>query len=363
VVPIATAADAANVTVADLTGLNEAGVPPNGAPRGLAALEAVDEVSIVAIPDVMIEREPPALHTTPPKRCDRFEDPPEPGTTEASPEVPVPHFTDEERRALQLAMVAHCERRKDRVAILDAPRRFGEPRVPALDVASWCDDLRSSYAALYFPWIVVADPLRGPGGVRAIPPSGHVAGIYARVDRRTGVHKPPANEVVERAVDLSRIVTESEHAALNDRAVNVLRAYPGRGIRVMGERTLFRDGEEWRYVNVRRLLAMIEEAIDEGTQWIVFEPNGRETWREADRVVRSFLDDLWRRGMLDGARAEDAYSVVCDPTTNVPAEVEAGRLLCRIGVQPPWPAEFVTVTIDKHQSSTAIQELVGRHDA
>ncbi len=169
------------------------------------------------------------------------------------------------------------------------------------------------------------------------------------------MHKPPANEELFYAQDVSTQIEDLLHGDLNDRSVNVIRAYRGRGLRLAGARTLSSD-PDWRYVNVRRLLIMIEEAIDQQTQWLVFEPSNPDVWREVDRVVRSFLDGLWHRGMLDGPTAADAYSVTCDTTTNPPDQAEVGRLICRIGVQPPWPAEFVVVRIGKTESGTQIIE-------
>ena len=157
-------------------------------------------------------------------------------------------------------------------------------------------------------------------------------------------------------------VDDIRHGVLNERGINVIRSFNGRGIRVAGARTLSSD-IEWRYVNVRRLMTMIEEAIDESTQWTVFEPNNRDLWRDIDRVVRGFLDALWRRGMLDGATAEEAYFVRCDETTNPPEETDAGRVICLVGVQPPWPAEFVVVRIGKTQGATEIFELTGGRNA
>jgi phage tail sheath protein FI len=267
------------------------------------------------------------------------------------PEQP-PAFNSEQIRALQEQLIGQCERLKDRMAILDIPR-FNDQEMTPAEVPNWRNQFSTKYASLYYPWLMVPDPLRLGGLLRPIPPSGHVAGMYARVDQRVGVHKPPANEVLEGTRDVSTAVDDVDHGGLNEQGVNVIRSYSGRGVRVAGARTLSQDSE-WRFVNVRRLLIMIAEAIDEGTQWTVFEPNNPDLWREVDRVVRSFLDGLWRRGTLDGATAEEAYLVRCDETTN-PAEVtERGQMICLMGVQPPWPAEFVIVRIGKTENGTEI---------
>ncbi len=197
-----------------------------------------------------------------------------------------------------------------------------------------------------------------PGSVRIIPPSGHIAGLYARTDTQFGVHKPPANEALEAVKDLVDAVDEIDHGRLNENEINVIRTYPGRGIRVAGARTLSKD-PEWRYVNVRRLMIMIEEGIDEQTQWTLFEPNNQALWHDLERTVRSFLTGLWEREMLDGATVEDAFFVRCDETTNTPEEIRQGRLICLVGVQPPWPAEFVVVRIGKTEGGTEILETKG----
>ena len=331
--------------------------PPNR-PWGLAALAPIDEVSILAMPDIM----PKPMVEQPIKkprlpRCDALHAEPTPPSTPDEPLEFPPQFSTQEIAALQVSLIQHCESLKDRVAILDSLNGFTTERV-----ITWRRDFSSKYAALYHPWLLAPDPLELEGLLRAVPPSGHVAGIYARGDQRVGVHKPPANEIVEDVNDVQTQIDDVVHGLLNDQAVNVIRPYNGRGIRVAGARTLSSE-IEWRYVNVRRLMTMIEEAIDEATQWTVFEPNNRALWRDIDRVARSFLDTIWRRGMLDGATAEEAYFVRCDETTNPPEETEAGRAICLIGVQPPWPAEFVVVRIGKTQGRTEITELNGGRNA
>ena len=338
-------------------GLNLAHLSGHGAPVdktwGLATLETVDEVSVLAIPDSMATWFK-QVRRAPRMRCDVVEAEPPLATVPALILEQPPAFNEGQIRAIQAQLIGQCERLKDRMAILDIPR-FNNQEMTQAAVHAWRNEFSTKYAALYYPWLMVPDPLRLDGLLRPIPPSGHVAGVYARVDQRVGVHKPPANEVLEGTRDVSTAVDDVDHGDLNEQGVNVIRSYSGRGVRVAGARTLSRDSE-WRFVNVRRLLIMIEEAIDEGTQWTVFEPNNPDLWREVDRVARSFLDGLWRRRMLDGATAEEAYLVRCDETTN-PADVtERGQMICLIGVQPPWPAEFVIVRIGKTENGTEILE-------
>jgi hypothetical protein len=333
---------------------------------GLATLEAVPEVNLVAMPDIMPQPLVTTTYRAPPVPCRPHRSPP----ARLGPPLPgefPPRFTTDEVAALQNALVRHCELLRDRMALLDAP-----PRDPSLgpdpvqdpdEVTTWRREtlFASKYAALYYPWLLVPDALGQPGDLRAVPPCGHVAGIFARVEREVGVHKPPANESVERVEDLTVAVDNLAHGVLNDGGINVIRALPARGIRVAGARTLSdpADDPSWRFVNVRRLVLMIERWIDTNSQWIPFEPNNQALWVETDRVVRRFLDSLWRQGMLDGARAEQAYYVRCDGTTNPDAETAAGRMICEVGLQPPWPAEFVVVRIGRTEGGTQVLETNG----
>jgi hypothetical protein len=260
--------------------------------------------------------------------------PPEPDPPEFPPPLDV--------QAGQIELIAQCERTRDRFAVLDPPREAADP-----DTAiSWRDGLTpSTYAAAYFPWVLAPDPLRLSGLLlRPVPPSGHIAGVYARVDWEVGVHRAPANEALQLAADVGFRADDRIHGDANDANLNVIRPYGGRGILIAGARTLAGHAP-WRFVNVRRLVAMIEEAVDEDLAWAVFEPNDANLWAEVDRAVRGFLDDLWRAGMLDGATATEAFDVRCDAETNPPDQVDLGRLTCLIGLSPPPPAEFVVVRV------------------
>jgi hypothetical protein len=323
---------------------------PGDAVWGLAALEGVAEVAIVAMPDLM---PPPAItprYQLPRVRCDPPEPPP-PAPQPSAPDHP-PAFEEAEVRELQRQLIGHCERLKDRIAVLD-PRP--EDRNPQA-VVDWRRPLDSSYAALYYPWLRVPDPLRLDGTLRTIPPSGHIAGLYARVENSSGPHQPPANERLENVRDLTVAVDDVLHGYLNDHDVNLIRAYPGRGLRPMGARTLSSD-PQWRYVNVRRLLLALERTLRRDTQWLVFESNDAALQAEVERVLRGLLDTMWLRGMLDGGTADEAYQVVCDRTTNPPSETEVGRLLAVIGIRPPYPAEFVVVRVGR--TDQGIQFLEG----
>ncbi|MEW1720629.1 phage tail sheath subtilisin-like domain-containing protein [Streptomyces sp. NPDC093109] len=272
---------------------------------GFGGLEAVDEISMVAVPDLMAAYQRGAIDL-------------------------------EAVKAVQLGLIAHCELMGDRLAIIDPP-----PGLNARQVRVWRQETSnydSKYAALYYPWIKVFDPAGGQ--TRLIPPSGHIAGIWARNDSERGVHKAPANEVVRGAVDLEMQITRGEQDLLNPIGVNCIRTFPGRGIRVWGARTLSSD-PAWRYLNVRRYFNYLEESILNGTQWVVFEPNDQALWARIRRNISAFLVTEWRSGALFGATPEDAYYVKCDAETNPTESVDLGRVICQIGVSPVKPAEFV----------------------
>jgi phage tail sheath protein FI len=239
-------------------------------------------------------------------------------------------------RDLQGKMIAHCENAGDRMAILDCP-----PGLLPQEIYEWRMNTAgydSKMAALYYPWIEVMDPLtRRP---ITIPPSGHIAGVWSRVDEQRGVHKAPANEVIMGANGLAFQVTHGEQGSLNKNGINCIRAFPGRGIRIWGARTLSSD-PEWRYINVRRLFNFVSESIMTGTQWSVFEPNDPFLWTSLSISVSNFLKNVWRSGALFGATPGEAFYVKCDSETNPPEVIDAGQVICEIGIAPVKPAEFV----------------------
>jgi phage tail sheath protein FI len=239
-------------------------------------------------------------------------------------------------RDLQGKMIAHAELMGDRMAILDTP-----DGLIAQDVLDWRMNTAgydSKMAALYWPWIEVMDPITGRP-IR-VPPSGHVAGVWARTDETRGVHKAPANEVIRGANGLAFQITHAEQGELNRNGINCIRAFPGRGIRIWGARTMSSD-PEWRYINVRRLFNFVAESIMLGTQWSVFEPNDARLWASLSTNVSSFLSRVYRSGALFGASQAEAYYVKCDGEINSPETIEAGQVICEIGISPVKPAEFV----------------------
>ncbi len=233
-------------------------------------------------------------------------------------------------------VISHCERMRYRVAILDSQNDAG-----LADVRAMRGQLDSKHAALYYPWVTIVDPVTQ--SEIQLPPSGFVAGIYARNDIERGVHKSPANEVVRGAIRFERLLNKAQQDVLNPEGINALRFFRGRGYRVWGARTISSD-PEWKYICVRRYFAFLERSIDLGTQWAVFEPNGEELWGRVKRTVQDFLFNEWKSGHLLGAR-EEAYFVRCDRSTMTQNDLDNGRLVCLIGVAPLRPAEFVIFRI------------------
>ena len=274
-----------------------------GARTGLKCFEEIDEISIVSAP----------------------------GVTSA---------------AVQDALLTHCENRKDRFAILDSPEvvQGGVDKLPR--------PRDSKYGGYYFPWIQVYDPERGNV---YIPPSGHVAGVYARTDNERGVHKAPANEIVRGALGLRYQVSRGEQDILNPRGINCIRLMQGNGIRIWGARTLSSD-PSWRYINVRRLFIMVETSIERATQWVVFEPNDFRLWKRVVRTIASFLTLVWRQGALMGETPEKAFFVKCDEETNPPEVIDVGQLIVEVGLAPVKPAEFVIFRIGQMPAGGGVQE-------
>jgi phage tail sheath protein FI len=253
--------------------------------------------------------------------------------------------------AVHAALLAHCEQMEDRVAVLDSALDITDDNLVISSDASgiWRPSSPKGYGAFYFPWIEVADPLGGVGDRVAVPPSGHVAGIYARSDAQRGVHKAPANEVVLGALGTRYPVSKARQAALNPGGVNCIRDFGGT-IKVYGARSLASDPQgdpEWTYINVRRLVNYLRESIDEGTQWVVFEPNAPELWSRIRRNVGAFLTTVWASGALVGATPEQAFYVRCDETTNPPEVRDLGRVVAEIGVAVVRPAEYVVFRLSQ----------------
>jgi hypothetical protein len=213
------------------------------------------------------------------------------------------------------------------------------------------------YTALYYPWIVMIDPVSGKKVTQ--PPSGHIAGVWARVDATRGVHKAPANEPIQGAIDLVRRVSRGEQEVLNPAGVNCIRYFPGEGIRVWGARTKAPEASEYRYINVRRLTNMIKESVADGTRWVVFEPNDHTLWKSIRRDIGAFLTNVWRDGALLGTTPQQAFFVKCDEETNPPEVRDAGQVVTLIGIAPVKPAEFVIFKLMQSADNTSETESGG----
>jgi phage tail sheath protein FI len=301
--------DGSAIALGDYTGRTLPALPDGTVNRtGLEGFREIDEISLVCAPD---------HHSVP---------------------------------TLNAALVTHCTQMADRFAVLHSN--------PATDTLNTIGNLRppqdTTFAAFYFPWIKIFDPRSNQDYL--IPPSGHVAGIYAKTDVERGVHKAPANEVVQGATGLQFQITKIEQDLLNPRGVNCLRVFPGRGLRVWGARTSSTN-TLWKYINVRRLFLFLEESIDEGTQWVVFEPNNEKLWARVKQTIEQFLRTVWRNGALMGLTEAEAFFVKCDRTTMTQDDIDNGRLICIIGVAPVKPAEFVIFRITQFSGGSEVAEL------
>ena len=280
--------DSDEVSLSDYEGTDQPGMR-----TGLAGLKQHDDISLVCVPD----------------------------------ENDITGLTD--------AVVAHCENKGDRFAILQAPQVAGA-------VSDMETPVDSSYAGYYYPWIEVSDP--HTNRQKLVPPGGHVAGIIARSDATHGVHAAPANEPVRGAVSLQHEITKDEQDLLNPKGINCLRSFQGRGIQLWGARTTSSD-PSWKYINVRRLFLYVEQSIEEGTEWAVFESNDKDLWARVRQSVENFLTTVWRDGGLQGTTPDEAFYVKCGEETMTQDDIDNGRLIVEIGISPVKPAEFVVFRI------------------
>lgn len=303
-----------------LTGGNDGQVPDAGAylgriatkdesGTGLSSLELVDEISIVAAPGATADYA----------------------------------NNSDTANAIIAGLVAHAERMRFRIAVIDCGDNQSLPEVRATRAL-----IDSTYAAFYYPWVRILDPITQ--AEITLPPSGFVAGIYARVDNARGVSKAPANEELRGAMDLEFVLSSAQQEILNREGVNCFRFFPGRGFRLWGVRLASSD-PEFKYVNLRRYFAYLEHSIDKGTQWAVFEPNGEILWANVRRTIEDFLLLEWRSGAILGDQPEEAFFVKCDRSTMTQNDLDNGRLVCLIGVAPARPAEFVIFRIGQWTAS------------
>lgn len=309
---------------------------------GVRALAEVDDINMICVPDLM------AGLFSPTDREQTLDD------LNLSPEK------IKSIRGAQEAVVALCEGMGDRMAILDPiPGLTPQGVLDYVKTAPWT--CAKGQAAIYYPWIKVADPTRkGPNGEKYTmfcPPSGHVAGVWCRVVDRLGVHKAPANEGVMGAIELEWEVSHKEQGPLNLNGINCIRQFPFEGIKIWGARTLATVGNpSWKYVNVRRLFNFLEKSIARGMRWAVFEPNDDDLWARVRRNISAFLFVQWKEGKLFGKVPEEAFYVKCDRETNPREMIDQGRLYVEVGVNPVKPAEFVIIRMGQWDGGSETAE-------
>jgi hypothetical protein len=288
---------------------------------GLGSLEPNDEIDLIAIPDLFF-----ALN---------FKD--HKGFKKRERDVMVVHR----------AMIDHCERMGDRFAILDLPESLSVEAVQ-----EWRLQFDTSYAAIYYPWLVIIDRSKR----RSVPPCGYIAGLYARCDREEGIHRIAANVAIEGVVDTSKVLREDHIAELNHKSINCIRSFPVRGTRPWGGRTLASD-INWRFINVRRTFNAVRRAIYQSTQWVVFEPNNAGLRGRLKSSVEDFLRRLWSAGYFKGTNQEEAFFVVCDDSNNSLENIESGLLSVDIGLAPIRPAEFINLRLEHTVEDRRIGDL------
>lgn len=339
--------------VADATLADFAGAATDR--RGLRLLEEIDEVAIVAVPDAVLTIAPPLVGRTvaptpcaPPRAVVEPPPPPDPTGT------PTP-LGDDDRLTLQTMMIEQCERLNYRVALIDPPAGLQPVEMSLWPAAQGLVNTSAKFAALYYPWLGVPDPLGLPGACRLIPPSGHVAGTYAQTDLTVGVQHPPANLALAAIADVAQPISAAQSGLLNSRSVNAIRALPGRGIRVWGVRSMSSD-PAWRFIHCRRLVSAIEETCQRSSRWAVFETHNAALRYSLSHALTVLLEGIWAAGGLLGNKPAEGFYVRCDATNNPPAVVDAGQLVCEIGVSVAAPMEFIVFEIRQDVVGASVAE-------
>jgi phage tail sheath protein FI len=295
------------------------------------------------VPDLCIENPPPDPDPVPPQ----------------IPDMP-PLFGKSELFRIQSEMILQCELKRDRFALLDPPFEASQGDLAGIrEVAEWRARFDTMFSSLHFPWVKVLDPLREvTGTTRLIPPSGHVAGCIAKTDLEIGVHKAPANVELNWALDSGIELNEEQHGLLNSAGVNAIRNLGSRGYRVQGARTMSSD-ICWRYINVRRLMSMIEKALEVALQWAVFEPNDILTRARATMSITFFLVGLHESGALAGATPDESFYVKCDLENNPASSRDLGQLIVEVGIAPSKPFEFIVVRVGRVREAFEVTEATG----
>ncbi len=322
--------------------------------RALDALGLIDEVAILCCPDAVgTPTLPPiVLPPPPPGPCDS---PKMAGSVAANVRVSAAPKGKWSLREVQAAMLEQCLRLRYRVAILDTP----VSQQPS-EIRNWLDGQafdrdEARFGAVYYPWLKVPDELEVDGPNRLVPPSGHIAGAYAFTDINFGVQKPPANVELQFVNDLEIELSDGQQGPLNERGINAIRVFPGRGIRVWGARSASLESE-WRFIHTRRLLSMIEDSVESSSRWTVYEPNDQNLRRMLTHALNIFLEGLWLSGGLKGARPDQGYFVKCDETNNPQSSIDAGFLVCQVGVAIAAPMEFITFELRRSVAGPQVVE-------
>lgn len=349
-------------------GTEAASVTTQDFQNALDVLGLVDEVAILCCPDAVGPPPQPPVNAPmlPPPAPSKCQDPSAAAALIKTQPAPAPS-AGWSTRDIQQAMIAQCAARQYRVALLDTPMSPGASAsggqttsLQPAEALRWLqsrtfDPQSMKFAAVYYPFLQVPDELELQGPNRAVPPCGHVAGAYAFTDNQFGVQKPPANVELSFVSDVDLAVTDQQQGSLNSAGINAIRAFPGRGIRVWGARSISQD-PIWRYIHTRRLLSMIEDSVEKASQWLVFQPNDADLRRMLTHSLNVFLQAIWLQGGLQGDRAMDSYFVKCDDTNNPQASIDAGRLVCQVGVAIAAPMEFLVFEISRSVEGAQIVE-------
>ena len=321
--------------------------------RGLRILQEIDEVAILCAPDAVFEAEA-ELPTPAPPAADPCASPPD-----APQSPPLGKAKSETVPALDSvliysAMINQCEQLRDRVAILDYPQN----KKSLKDLQDWKKNhFITRFGAIYYPWLEVPDNLELEGQSRLVPAAGHVAGLYASIDNQFSVARPPANAQLAFVNDVADNVTDLAQQSLNPLGINAIRAFPGRGIRVWGARSLAAaDDDDWQFIHTRRLMSMIEKSVAISMRWAVFEPNDASLRSTLVHSLTVFLTAIWQTGGLQGQQPSDGFYVKCDATNNPPAVVDVGRLICEVGIAVAAPMEFIVFEIHQDPAGSSISE-------
>jgi len=327
--------------------------------RGLRLLEEIDEVAIVAVPDAVFQTpDSPVIAPVPADPCLPVPPPPPAATPAADPTSVAKPLSTQDSLQLQSRMLDQCVRLRFRVAVIDPPdgQQIEQIQTWAAD-SGLVQTPASRYAALYYPWLSVPDALQLDGSLRRVPPSGHVVGAYAQTDLTVGVQKPPANVALDYVSDVVQPISDVQQQLLNLNGVNAIRAFPGRGIRLWGARSLATRAEpDWRFIHVRRLMSAIEATLQRCSRWTVFRSNDNTLRSSLTHSLNVLLEDIWARGGLRGATPAQAFYVTCDNTNNPQAVIDQGQLVCEIGVAIAAPMEFLVFQIRQDAAGSQVLE-------